>query len=76
MNALAFTLLRDYVNHEKLLIETADLKSQMKIRRKNRIAMLIYLSAGLLALISVKISFVLFILVPAMYFIPERVRKD
>lgn len=73
MSALSFTLLRNYVIKKDLLHDNISKEAHLKIRNKNRVALGIYLSASLLSVISVYISFVLFLIVPAMYFIPEKI---
>lgn len=73
MSALSFTLLRNYVIKNDLLHDNIRKEAHIKIRNKNRVALGIYLSAALLSIISVYISFVLFLIVPAMYFIPEKI---
>ncbi|MFN3301216.1 MAG: TMEM175 family protein [Sediminibacterium sp.] len=73
MSALSFTLLRNYVIKKDLLHDNISKDAHIKIRNKNRVALGIYLSAALLSIISVYISFVLFLIVPAMYFIPEKI---
>lgn len=73
MSALSFTLLRNYVIKMELLHETINKQAHIKIRNKNRVALAIYLLAALLSIISVYISFVLFLIVPTMYFIPEKI---
>lgn len=73
MSALSFTILRNYVIKNNLLHDSINKKSHIKIRNKNRVALAIYLSAAFVSIISVYISFVLFLVVPAMYFIPEKI---
>lgn len=73
MSALSFTLLRNYVIKKDLLHDNISKDAHIKIRNKNRIALGIYLAAALLSIISVYISFALFLIVPAMYFIPEEI---
>ena len=63
MNALSFTFLRNYVNKNDLLHDI----------QKNRLALVLYLTASLMSFITVYVSFALFLLVPAMYFIPEKI---
>lgn len=72
-NSWAFALLRKYVNRKELLHESISLEAQRKILRKNRLAQVIYLGAALFSPISIYLSFVLLLLVPAMYFIPEKI---
>lgn len=73
MNALSFTLLRNYVIRKDLLHETISKKAHIRIRNKNRVALVIYLSAAVLSIVSVYISFACFLIVPAMYFVPEKI---
>jgi uncharacterized membrane protein len=74
--ALSFTLLRDYVVKTDLLHLTISRAAQRRILRKNRLAMAIYATAAVVSLLSVYISFILFLVVPAMYFIPEKIVHD
>ncbi len=73
MSALSFMLLRNYVIKKDLLHETISKQAHIKIINKNRLALGIYLLAASLSIVSVYISFVLFLVVPAMYFIPEKI---
>lgn len=67
MIALSFTLLRAYAMRHNMLQGFIDEASQIKFRNKNRVAMSAYLLAAVLSIFSVYISFILFLLVPAMY---------
>ena len=73
MSALSFTILRNYVIKSNLLHDTINKQSHIKIKNKNRVALGIYLSASFASVVSVYISFVLFLIVPAMYIIPEKI---
>ncbi|MFZ6002027.1 MAG: TMEM175 family protein [Bacteroidota bacterium] len=73
MNAFSFMLMRGYVVNQNLLHETISKEAHMRIRNKNKLAMGLYGAAALLSLISVYISFAILFLVPAMYFIPEKI---
>ena len=73
LNSWAFSLLRKYVNRKNLLHDSISDQAQRKIIRKNRLAMGLYFIASLLSPISVYLSFMLLLLVPAMYFIPEKI---
>lgn len=73
MSALSFTMLRNYVIQTNLLHESINKQAHIKIRNKNRLALLIYLLAACLSPVSVYISFTLFLVVPTMYFIPEKI---
>ena len=73
MTALSFTLLRDYVIKKDILHAGISKQGHIKIRNKNRVALILYLLAATLGMVSVYISFALFLIVPAMYFIPEKI---
>lgn len=73
MSALSFTLLRNYVIRKDLLHDYIHKEAAASVSNKNRVALLLYLLASLVSLISVYLSFVLFLIVPAMYFIPEKI---
>ncbi len=73
MNALAFTLLRRYVIDAELIHQTISKAAQRRAKRKNRLALLLYLSNALFSPVSVYISFAIFCIVPAMYFMPEKI---
>ena len=71
--AASFTMLRNYVVKNNLLHDSINKQSHVKIRNKNRIALSIYLTASFVSILSVYISFLLFLVVPAIYFIPEKI---
>lgn len=73
MSALSFTILRNYVLNNNLLHNSINKQAHIKIRNKNRIALSIYLLAAIASTVSVYVSFLLFLIVPAMYFIPEKI---
>lgn len=73
MSAVSFTILRNYVIKNNLLHDTISKAAHIKVRNKNRIALAIYLMAALISMVSIYISFLLFLIVPAMYFIPEKI---
>lgn len=73
MCAFSFTLVRSYLLKSGLLHQKISKAAQQKIIRKNRLAFSIYLGAAVLGYISVYISFALFLVVPAMYFMPEKI---
>jgi uncharacterized membrane protein len=73
MSALSFTLLRSYVIKSNLLHETIDKQRHIKIKKKNLIALCIYAAGALTGIISVYLSFTFFLIVPMMYFIPEKI---
>jgi uncharacterized membrane protein len=73
MSALSFTMLRNYVIKNNLLHDSINKKAHIKIRNKNRFAISIYLLGAFLSLVSVYLSFALFLVVPTMYFIPEKI---
>lgn len=73
MNVFSFTLLREYVVKKGLLHQNISKEAHLKIATKNRFALVIYLLAAILSLVSVYWSFILFLAVPCMYFIPEQI---
>ena len=73
MCVLSFTMLRSYVLKKDLLHESICKEAHIKIRNKNRIALSIYLLAAFTSIVSVYISFILFLVVPTMYFVPEKI---
>jgi uncharacterized membrane protein len=76
MSALSFTTLRNYVIKNNLLHDSINKQSHIKIRNKNKVALSINLLASFISVVSVYISFVLFLIVPAMYFIPEKINHS
>lgn len=73
MSALSFTMLRNYVLKKHLLHDSISKEAHIKVRNKNRISLSIYLLAASTSIVSVYLSFVLFLVVPAMYFVPEKI---
>jgi uncharacterized membrane protein len=73
MTAFSFSLLRNYVIRKELLHDTISKETHFRIRKKNRFALGIYLAAALISFVSVYMSFALFLLVPSMYFVPEKI---
>lgn len=73
MSALSFTMLRNYLLKKHLLHDRFSKEAHIKVRNKNRIALSIYLLAASTSIVSVYLSFVLFLVVPAMYFVPEKI---
>lgn len=73
-NALGFTLIRNYVSGKGKLVHESIPKNQMiSAKRKNWLGMTLYLSAAIMAFVSVNISFIIFLIVPALYFIPQNI---
>lgn len=71
--AISFTLMRHHLVKKSLLHETISLNAQKRVRRKNYIAILLYLLASIAGFYSIYASTVLLIIVPIMYFIPENI---
>jgi uncharacterized membrane protein len=69
MNASGFAWLRQYA--AKHLMPHEPLQRKERAKRKGYMGMLIYCLAILLSFVSVYFSFLLFIIVPAMYFMPD-----
>ena len=74
MCALAFTLIRNYLVKKDLLFQQIDKKAQQKIKIKNIIGMSIYALAVIISPIYLYVSYVMVLIVPAMYFIPENIK--
>jgi uncharacterized membrane protein len=72
MNALSFTFLRSYAEFYQLLHDFYPEKYKRKIFIKNLLGMSFYFIAAFGAFVSVYISFTLFLIVPAMYFMPDK----
>jgi uncharacterized membrane protein len=70
LNALAFYLLRRYVEVTAKLIPY-----NKKVQFSNLISTSLYIISIPLALISVYISFIIFIFIPIWYFLPEKLHK-
>jgi uncharacterized membrane protein len=74
MNSTSFLLLRHYTNcHEDLLKTPLSPERKRRSFRKNIVGVSIYFLTIPLALVSVYCSFIGFLLVPLMYFLPENV---
>lgn len=73
MCALSFMLLRDYVVKKDVLHDGISRQAHINIRNKNRVALAIYLAGAIFSMVSVYISFLFFLVVPAMYCIPEKI---
>lgn len=76
MCTISFTLLRNYVIRKELLHDNISKSAHIRIRNKNLIALLVYLTAAVMSYFSVYISFILFLIVPLMYFIPEKITLE
>jgi uncharacterized membrane protein len=70
LSAFSFTLLRKHAIDANLLHHETSKDSHVYVLRKNIIAISLYLLASAFSFLSVYISFIIFLLVPAMYFIP------
>ncbi len=74
MCAFAFLLLREYVNrHPHLFIDGLSIELRMKQRRKLIISALLYLVSIFAGYVSIYISLFIFVLIPAVYFIPTNI---
>ncbi|MCU0391620.1 MAG: TMEM175 family protein [Thermoflexibacter sp.] len=76
MNATSFWLLRNYAIKAKLVSEKISERTKQRIRVKNLLSIAIYLFSAFSGYISPYISFILFIIVPAIYFIPEKITTE
>ncbi len=76
MNSTSFLLLRHYTNcHEDLLKHPLSSNKKRRSFLKNIIGVSLYFLTIPLAFVSVYASFIGFLLVPLMYFLPEKVGK-
>lgn len=73
MNASSFWLLRNYAVKAKLVRDNVSERTKQRIRIKNMLSISLYLFAAFSGYISSYISFLLFIIVPILYFIPEKI---
>ncbi len=73
MNALCFWLLRNYAINAKLVSENISARTKQRIMIKNILSIMVYLFAAFSGYISAYISFALFLIVPLIYFIPEKI---
>jgi uncharacterized membrane protein len=76
MVALSFTWIRSYAGKHQLINESIKRESNSKAVKKNMIALLLYVASSVLGFLSVYISFCILLLVPAMYFIPEKIEHS
>jgi uncharacterized membrane protein len=74
--ALGFLLLRNYANRAQLMHETLNQQSKRRAQHKNYLGVSLYVVAAFAAFVSVYISFACFLIVPAMYFIPEKITHE
>jgi uncharacterized membrane protein len=72
-NATCFWLLRNYAVNAKLLNERISVKTKRRIKIKNLLSIGIYFFASFSGYASPYISFMLFLIVPVIYFIPEKI---
>lgn len=71
--ATSFTFLRSHLVRKNLLHETISLAAQKKVKKKNLVAIGIYLLSAFTGYVSVYVSMSLLLIVPLMYFIPEKI---
>jgi uncharacterized membrane protein len=74
--SFSFALIREYVNRNALLKSSISQQGQNRIRRKNRLSMSVYLLGMVSGLWIPVLSFACYILVPALYFIPEKIHHS
>ena len=66
--------MRNYAaSNTHLMHETLSKQGMRRAKQKNILGLGLYLLAALAAFVSVYIPFVCFLIVPAMYFIPEKI---
>ena len=74
MNALAFLLMREYVQrNDHLLIENLSTKLRKKLRSKIMITVMLYFISIFAGYISIYISMAIFVLIIVIYFLPQNI---
>ena len=74
MTAVAFALMREYVNKsEHLLIDNLSIALRRKSRRKILITVVLYFISIFAGYLSIYISIAIFLLVIIMYFMPQNI---
>lgn len=73
MIALSFTMLRNYALKCNLLQDHIDKQAHIRIQIRNQAALLIYLVAAGTSIFFVYLSLALFLVVPTLYFITEKI---
>jgi uncharacterized membrane protein len=74
MNSLSFWLLRDYATHRGRLMHPKILDDKKRrAKYKSGLGVVLYALSMPAAYLSVYLSFILFIAVPAIYFVPEKI---
>lgn len=75
-SSFSFALIREFVNRKALLKSSISPAGQYRIRRKNRLSMSLYLIGTGFGIWLPMVSFLCFILVPALYFVPEKIHHN
>lgn len=73
MCASSFTLMRGYISRKSLIHDNIETTSHQKIQGKNKIAMSLYFISAVSGFFSVYATYLLIIIVPLMYFLPEKI---
>lgn len=71
MNSFSFTYMGQYAGKHGLFSEKIPVAIQQRNKKRNRLALGLYVLAMVLAFVSVYLSFAIFIFVAAMYFMPK-----
>jgi hypothetical protein len=71
--AWSFSMIRCYVIKKALLHPTILKEKHYRILTKNRLALTLYIAGAVLSIVNVFVSFALFLIVPALYVIPEKI---
>jgi uncharacterized membrane protein len=71
--AWSFSMIRRYVIKKALLHPTILKEKHYRILTKNRLALTLYIAGAVLSIMNVFVSFALFLIVPALYVIPEKI---
>jgi uncharacterized membrane protein len=74
--AAAFTVMRKYAEENGLLMENISKKVMKKVARMNILGVSLYVVSVFAGYLSVYVSYAIFALIPAMYFLPQRIEFE
>lgn len=76
MVALSFTSIRSYAVKHNLMHDQLKPNAHSRALRKNNVALVLYALSAALGFVSVYFSFCILLIVPAMYFIPQKIENS
>jgi uncharacterized membrane protein len=74
--SLSFILMGRYSRAKNLMIHNISKRRRQRLSRMNRTGTVLYIISIFAGYISVYISYVIFIIVPAMYFLPQKIELE